>query len=179
MAFWGLEVKPGAATPYVPPPEASKLHLSQVRAWPGVAERRWPSPAINMGTSAAAQGLRTGLCTPQSTAGRPPARFSLCARPRPGQACLSPAAKDGQRAALLVRVGEGEPIAVCMLRGGATECANLDLIFDQVRAHGLPAHPATESRGAGKRSAWSSLAPIAAAFGCCPLPPPTSGSLPW
>ena len=29
MAFWGCEVKPGKATPFVPPPEASKLHLSQ------------------------------------------------------------------------------------------------------------------------------------------------------
>lgn len=31
MAFWGCEVKPGKATPFVPPPEASKLHLSQAR----------------------------------------------------------------------------------------------------------------------------------------------------
>lgn len=29
MAFWGCEVKPGKPTPFVPPPDASKLHLSQ------------------------------------------------------------------------------------------------------------------------------------------------------
>jgi hypothetical protein len=29
--FWGVEVKPGKAQPYVPPPEDAKLHLSQVR----------------------------------------------------------------------------------------------------------------------------------------------------
>lgn len=30
MAFWGCEIKPGKAMPFVPPPEAAKLHLSQV-----------------------------------------------------------------------------------------------------------------------------------------------------
>ncbi|KAI3430351.1 hypothetical protein D9Q98_004946 [Chlorella vulgaris] len=29
MAFWGCEIKPGKAMPFVPPPEAAKLHLSQ------------------------------------------------------------------------------------------------------------------------------------------------------
>lgn len=37
MAFWGAEVKPGKAVPFVPPPEASKLHLSQVRPRAGLA----------------------------------------------------------------------------------------------------------------------------------------------
>ena len=32
MAFWGVEVKPGKVCPFVPPPEGSKLHLSQVCA---------------------------------------------------------------------------------------------------------------------------------------------------
>ncbi|KAK9864648.1 hypothetical protein WJX84_000910 [Apatococcus fuscideae] len=30
MAFWGIAVKPGKMAPYVPPPECSRLHLSQV-----------------------------------------------------------------------------------------------------------------------------------------------------
>jgi hypothetical protein len=29
MVFWGCEVKPGKPTPFVPPPESSKLHVSQ------------------------------------------------------------------------------------------------------------------------------------------------------
>jgi hypothetical protein len=30
--FWGIELKPGKAVPYVPPPQESKLHLSTVRS---------------------------------------------------------------------------------------------------------------------------------------------------
>jgi hypothetical protein len=29
--FWGTEVKPGKATPFVPPPVDASLHVSQVR----------------------------------------------------------------------------------------------------------------------------------------------------
>lgn len=32
MAFWGVEVTPGKVAPFVPPPEGSKLHLSQVQS---------------------------------------------------------------------------------------------------------------------------------------------------
>lgn len=42
MAFWGAEVKPGKAVPFVPPPEASKLHLSQARARPCVRDALRP-----------------------------------------------------------------------------------------------------------------------------------------
>jgi hypothetical protein len=38
MAFWGMEVKPGKVSPFVPPPEGSKLHLSQVS---GLAGSTW------------------------------------------------------------------------------------------------------------------------------------------
>lgn len=57
---------------------------------------------------------------------------SLPACPSPLQACLSPTAKPGTKAALRVRVTEdGETLAVCTLREGGTECVPLDLLFDQ------------------------------------------------
>lgn len=50
----------------------------------------------------------------------------------PAQACLSPKAKPGAKAALKVRVTEeGEALAVCCLREGGVESVGLDLIFDQ------------------------------------------------
>ena len=75
MAFWGVELKPGKAVPFVPSmDQPAKLHLSQ-----------------------AALGLD---------------------------------AQPGQKAALAVRVGEGEQLLVCNLREGAAENCNLDLIID-------------------------------------------------
>lgn len=40
MAFWGVQVKPGKVTPFVPPPEGSKLHLSQARVRSQPAQAR-------------------------------------------------------------------------------------------------------------------------------------------
>ena len=47
------------------------------------------------------------------------------------QACLNTKAKPGTKAALRIRVDEGEPLLVCSLREGASESVGLDLIFDQ------------------------------------------------
>ena len=80
MTFWGAEVKPGKVTPFVPPPEASKLHLSQACL------------------AVAAGGAKNG---------------------------------GAARAALRVKVGDGEPLLLAVLREGGTECLGLDLLFDQ------------------------------------------------
>lgn len=74
MAFWGVEVTPGKVAPFVPPPEGSKLHLSQ--------------------------------------------------------ASLGGAAPSKSKAVLKVKVADGDPLVVCVLREGGTECLGLDLIFD-------------------------------------------------
>ena len=154
MAFWGCEVKPGKAVPFVPPPEASKLHLSQVGvcsnglplllctgfgacvadAW----EQQGHKPAVHLAVTRRQQHWPT----PRLPAARcmrarpnPPLHCSAPSPPRchhrpAAQACLSTSAKPGAKAALKVKVGEGAALLVCALREGATECAGLDLIFD-------------------------------------------------
>lgn len=161
MAFWGVEVKPGKAVPFVPPPEASKLHLSQVRlagredgehcalhclcsaflAWQqGVwCCRTRCMPSIFAEQLPAGSGL-----SPASAAARPPPHacqacpiLTCCKLPNylphvPLQACLSTKAKPGTKAALRVRVSEeGQELLVCSLREGGTESVGLDLVFDQ------------------------------------------------
>ena len=122
MAFWGCEVKPGKATPFVPPPEASKLHLSQAclstKAKPGAKAAlkvQWLPAAC------AGQGrLLTGACSHARPAG------AACP-PRPPALPTPPPPPPPQ-----VRVGEeGPELLVCALREGLSESASLDLLFDE------------------------------------------------
>ena len=47
-AFWGCIIEPGAkATPFVPPPDGSRLHISQVRPQPLARLRE--TPALSLG----------------------------------------------------------------------------------------------------------------------------------
>lgn len=130
MAFWGVEVKPGKAVPFVPPPEGSKLHLSQV-CCSLLSCRPAILPAHCRCTVIGAPAMlplwrrtQAAACSPSLSA---PARCPGCL-----QACLSTKAKPGAKAALKVRVSdEGTQLLVCSLREGGAECLGLDLIFDQ------------------------------------------------
>lgn len=47
------------------------------------------------------------------------------------QACLAPGGSPDSRATLMIRVGNGNPLAVAALREGGTESISLDLVLDQ------------------------------------------------
>jgi len=116
--FWGCVVAPGAKpTPFVPPPDGSRLHISQVRRTPHRAAaapsrrapcRRGCSPVARSASHVAALHERT--VRQRATADAP--------SPTAAQATLGPGAKDGARVALRVRTGEedAESILLCAFR---------------------------------------------------------------
>lgn len=59
MVFWGLVVKPGRAASFVPPPEAAKIHVSQVRRRVDVAFVGSSERAVGLG-GAQRDSLRRG-----------------------------------------------------------------------------------------------------------------------
>ena len=82
-SFWGLEIDSSKEVAYVPPPDQTKLHLSQ--------------------------------------------------------ACMAPGVSKGAHATVLVKVGDGCPLAICALRADGKLSASLDLIFDsyvEFKVHG-------------------------------------------
>ena len=47
MSFWGIELKGDKPLPFVPPPEAARLHLSQVSAAPQASTAEQAIKACN------------------------------------------------------------------------------------------------------------------------------------
>ena len=101
--FFGLECKPGRRTPYVPPPEDHRLHLSQATL--GQDPKRDERVVLKL------------RCAPAPAPA--PAAGRLTAGP--------PSLRAG------CRVGSdgSKEVYVCSFRGGQTESCGLDLILDE------------------------------------------------
>lgn len=128
MAFWGCEVKPGKATPFVPPPEAHKLHLSQAclstKAKPGTKAALKARVGCLLLSVCWTGGASRGALLVRATA-RAACRLQSWKR-RPSRPALPPLPLPQ------VRVGqEGGELLVCALREGLAESASLDLLFDE------------------------------------------------
>ena len=121
--FWGCIVAPGAKpTPFVPPPDGSRPHISQVRRKCCAVQLRRVAPAPSLRapcrcgcrliarSAVHAAALRARAVRERAAADAP--------APTAAQATLGPGAKDGARVALRVRTGEedAESILLCAFR---------------------------------------------------------------
>lgn len=157
MSFWGVEVKPGKPVPFVPPPEAVKLHVSQVSRrdgmggvpcmhadgdWPGGRSLRRQPCHVQSQEPASLPAALAQTMRPTPVQPNPPSQTTTATAhthmnhmlertPLHSQACIA-GSKKGDTARLLVKTGELEtPLALCVLRDGGAENANLDLVFDE------------------------------------------------